>query len=139
MRKFTDSTGRDWELSVNVMTATRVKDQTGVDLLDLEALSGTLGNVYTLVNVLWILVSKQAEKLGVDDESFGASLAGDAIEAATDSLMEEIINFFPLQRRKVLTMALEKSKSLLTAMTEQAEARIQKLTVGDLSGVASEL
>ena len=74
MRKFKDGKGREWSLSMNVMSAKRVKNETGVDLLNMESLSADLDDVYKLVDVLWSMVSKQAEKLDMLDTPHG--LAG---------------------------------------------------------------
>ena len=138
MRSFSDGKKREWNLELNVISAKRVKSDTGVDLLDMESLSDKLADTYILVDVLWSMIRKQAEALNVDDEDFGASLAGDSIELATTALLEEVIEFFPLPRRKILFKALAKSKELVAAMTNQADKIMSEMTLGDLSGHVQE-
>lgn len=136
MRSFPDNKGRQWSLSLNVFSAKRVKSETGVDLLDMDSLTAKLADSYTLAEVLWSMISKDAEAINVDAEEFGSSLSGDEVELATNALLEEIIDFFPLPRRKILIKALEKSRELVTAMTNQAETMMDNMTLGDLSGPA---
>ncbi len=138
MRSFKDKKGREWSLELNVISAKRVKSDTGVDLLDMESLSDKLADTYTLVEVLWSMIRKQAEALNVDAEGFGKSLDGDSIELATDALLEEVTDFFPSSRRKILKKALAKSRELVAVMTDQADKMMDEMTLGDLSGLVPE-
>ena len=137
MHKFTGNDGHEWGISLNSWTAREVKKATGVDLLDLETLTAKLADAYVLVDVLWVMVRKEAEAAGIADEEFGRSLAGDAIEAATAAMLEEIIDFFPQPRRPVLRKALEKANLLTEEMTRAATEAMDRLTLGDLSSLVA--
>ena len=137
MHKFTDNDGHEWGISLNSWTAREVKEKTGVDLLDMESLTTKLADTYTLVNVLWVLVSKEAGERGTTDEDFGRSLAGDQVEDATNAMLEEIIDFFPQSRRPILRKALEKANLLTQEMTKAGMEAMDKMTLGDLSGLVA--
>ena len=48
--------------------------------------------------MLYAACKPQADERGVSDEDFGRAMAGDAIEAATAALLEEIVAFCPSPR-----------------------------------------
>lgn len=123
MKAFKDSEGREWIVAVNVGTVKQVRALTGVDLLTVTdgKLFGQLADdPVTLCNVLFALCRDQCEKRSVTDEQFGCAMAGDAIEAATTALLEELVDFFPKGRRQVLQKALARAK----AMQEKAIGRM---------------
>jgi hypothetical protein len=115
MKTFTDNTGRSWSVTINVGAVKRVRDACGVNLLD--AVGGALiqqliDDPVLLADIVYCLVKEAADAAGITDEQFGRCLAGDAIDAATAAVLEELVDFFPLRRRTVLRKALEKAKAL---------------------------
>jgi hypothetical protein len=58
------------------------------------------------------------------DEEFGRSMAGDAIDFATTALLEELVDFFPRDRRRLLSKALEKLKKLTGMAIAAVETRL---------------
>jgi hypothetical protein len=130
MRVFKDNAGRSWSISVNIASAKRVRDVLKFDLLDLAG-----GNIFDRLgddpilaaNVLWVLVMPDAAKLGVTDEQFGEALGGDAFDAATDALVEEVFDFFPQRKRKVLGNLKEKFTLFQTRQLELAEKQVATL------------
>ena len=102
MKSFTDNKGRTWTLEVTVATVKRVRALCKVDLYSIveldknnkpsaELLERLSSDPVLLVDVLFAVCKPQADKLGITDEDFGESMAGDAIEHATTALLEEII------------------------------------------------
>ena len=125
MHTFQDNQGRKWDLAINVDAVKRVRDLTEVDLL--TAIDGRLlqrlsDDPVMLCDVLFAVCKPQADAAGVSDEQFGQGLAGDAIDAATVALLEELVGFFPQRRRAVLTKAIEKLRKL-EGMTLNAAAQ----------------
>jgi hypothetical protein len=115
MKSFADNSGRVWSVTINVGAVKRVRDACGVNLLD--AVGGTLiqqliDDPVLLADIVYCLVKEAADAAGITDEQFGRCLAGDAIDAATAAVLEELVDFFPLRRRTVLHKALEKAKAL---------------------------
>jgi hypothetical protein len=145
MKKWTDREGRDWTIDVNVGTVRKVKADTEIDLLKISdaSLSEQLSDPMTLCDVLWSLVEHQAAEKDVTPESFGSSLAGDCLESALDSLMQEIIDFFPSRRRQILQKLMDKARAAENQMIETAmekadskemEAEIKKIMDVKLKG-----
>jgi hypothetical protein len=108
MKKFKDSEGREWSLSVTIGDAKRIKEDLSLDLLNHVAITEIAADPYQLVGVLWLLCEAQSAKAGVTDEQFGRGLAGDAIDHATDALLGAIIDFFPKRQRGALQALLAK-------------------------------
>ena len=112
---FKDTADRTWDLSLTVNDAKRVQAFTGLNLLRLapEDISDLSTDPIKLVDALFALVKPQADKLGVSDEDFGRSLAGDVIADATEAFLEAIVNFTPYPaKRETLRKALKLSKEL---------------------------
>ena len=111
MKTFKDNAGRPWTLAVNVAAIKRVKSLLDVNLM--QAVEGDLleklsTDPVLLCDVVYAVCKPEAQAQGITDEQFGEAMAGDAIEAATTALLEELIDFFPLAKRRVLGKALEK-------------------------------
>ena len=110
MRTFKDNAGRDWTLAVNTAAIKRIRAALDVDLMGVvegELLRRLYADPVLLVDVIYVACRPEADKVGVTDEQFGEAMAGDAIDAATAALVEEIVDFFPNRRdreraRKVL-------------------------------------
>lgn len=131
MKTFKDSAGREWSISVNVAAVKRVRTLAGVDLLGLlDPSSGTaekLSDPVTLGDVLYAAVQPQAERLGVTDEQFGESLAGDAIHDATQALIDEIVDFSPNPRGRA---AMQKVRDAARVVTDRALTMIEAAVEG---------
>jgi len=81
------------------------------------------------VNILYILCREQAETYGVSDVQFGRGMAGGILELATTALLKELVSFFPSQKRRVLTKALEKMKEGEGLAMTKAIEKIDKLNL----------
>lgn len=133
MKTFRDEEGREWLVKVHVAAVGRVRDRLGVDLYGLvddgmKGLGALMGDPVKLVNVLYVLCQREAEARNISDEDFGAALAGDALEKATEAFLEALVDFFPSPRvRAGLTAIVEKGRTLQTLMMDHAEAQIASL------------
>jgi len=134
MRSFKDNKSRSWEVDVNVATLRRVRDKLGVNLYELadptaDIVSRLFGDPILLCDVLFVLVSDQAERSGISDEDFGRSLAGDAFEHAADALWDAVVDFFPNPRiREALQRIAEKGRALQPAILERMLAETDRIT-----------
>jgi len=127
MKSFTDNETRTWTLTINVNAVKRVRSLVDVDLmrvLDGDLLERLVGDPVLLCDVIFALVRPEADSKNVTDEDFGRSMAGDAIDRATQALLEELVDFFPEGRRKVLAKALERFKVLESKALALAETRL---------------
>ena len=134
MKSFTDNTGRTWALVVNVATIKRVRALCGVDLNSIvevedgkpsaKLLERLSGDPVLLVDVLYAVCRPECEQKGVSDEDFGAAMAGDAVEQATDALLDEIVDFFPAAKRKAFQRILSASRRFGEAARRRLEATL---------------
>ena len=127
MRTFTDNAGRTWTLAINVDTIRRVRALVDVDLL--EAVEGKLierlaADPILLCDIIYVICKPEADGRGITDEDFGRSMAGDAIDLATTSLLEELVDFFPKSRRQLLSKALAKFRQLETKAIELVDKQL---------------
>jgi hypothetical protein len=145
MKSFKDTQGREWRITVNVTTIKRVRDLAGVDLLHVldgkgadgrSLIERLIADPILLVDVLYAVCRPQCAELKVSDESFGEAMAGDAIEAATAALLDEIVSFSPSPRdRANLGRILEATRAGMERARELVEER---LTSGVLSRVVDD-
>lgn len=121
MKSFTDNAGRTWMLSVNVAAIKRVRALCGVDLNSIvemdvngepntKLLENLSSDPVLLVDVLYAVCKPEADSKGVSDIAFGEAMAGDAIEAATNALLDEVIDFFPEAKRKAFQKILSATR-----------------------------
>lgn len=127
MKTFNDNAGRTWTVSLNVDAIKRVRSLVDVDLM--QAVGGKLLERLTtdpvlLCDILYAVCKAECDARNVTDEDFGRALAGDAIDAATTALLEELVDFFPQAKRRVLGKAMGKLKSLQARALEVAELRL---------------
>lgn len=127
MQTFTDNTGRTWSLTINVDAIKRVRGLLDVDLMqaiDGKLLERLVTDPVLLCDVVYALCKPEADAKSITDEQFGQSMAGDAIDAATTALLEELVGFFPQAKRQVLRKALDKLKVLETKVFDAVTARL---------------
>jgi hypothetical protein len=127
MHRFTDNDSRTWVISVTVDAIKRVRALCDVDLL--EAIDGKLlerlvSDPITLCDCIYALCKPQADEQGISDEAFGRAMAGDCLEQATESLLEDLVDFFPQRRRELLRGALTKLKEVEARAMDLAEQRL---------------
>ena len=127
MKTFKDNAGRTWTVTVNVDAIKRVRTLLGVNIL--EVVDGKLierlaSDPVLLCDVLYALVKPEADSQKVADEDFGRAMAGDAIELATTALLEELVDFFPLGKRRLLQKALAKLKDWESKAMSVAEKKL---------------
>ncbi|HOD84164.1 MAG TPA: hypothetical protein PKG77_22300 [Phycisphaerae bacterium] len=127
MKTFVDNAGRTWTVSITVDSIKRVKGLLALNLLDTvggDLLEKLVGDPVLLCDVVYALCKPQAEQAGVSDEDFGRAMAGDAIERATTALLEDLVDFFPGQRRALLAKALDKLRAMENVAFEVASAKL---------------
>ena len=130
MRSFKDNAGRTWTIAINVDAIKRVRAVAKIDLL--TAIDGKLfqqlaDDPVLLVDTIYCVCKPEADAQGITDEDFGRAMAGDAVDAATTAFLEELIDFFPSQKRRPLLKALEK----LIALQAKAWSLVEKTINSD--------
>ena len=120
MQKFKDGEGREWELSLDIPKAKKLRDKIGVNLLDGgKGLEQLAADGFLLFDAIYLLCEPQATIAEITEEQFQERLSdGDAILDASDCLMEELSRFIPKRHRQAFQTALQKAK-------EEREAQMQ--------------
>ncbi|HYD00780.1 MAG TPA: hypothetical protein VEB22_06085 [Phycisphaerales bacterium] len=144
MHTFKDNTGRQWSVEINVAALKRVRGLTGTDLM--QVMEGTGGLIEKLIrdpvllcDVVYALCKPQADAASpaVSDEEFGRAMAGDAIEAATGAVLEELVSFCPSPRdRANLGRVLAATRKVMDRARDLVE---KKLDSGELDRLADRL
>ena len=133
MKTFTDNTGRTWTVQVNVTAIRRVRGLVGIDLYQvvddgLQALGKLVSDPVRLADVLYCLVKDEADARQVSDEDFGRALAGDAITAAAEAFVEELIDFFPDARvRAGLRQVIDKGRQVRERLLLHAVMMVEQI------------
>lgn len=127
MRTFVDNSGRTWTISVNVGSVKRMRDLAKVDLMG-ETLAVCIGKLsddpLVLTEALWSILLPQAEKLGISQEEFAEAIGGEVIANATDALMDEIVDFFPGPKRKIMRRILDRTRDAEKQMMDRMEQMV---------------
>ena len=127
MKTFNDNAARSWTVQVNVDAIKRVRDLAQVNLLEVvegKLLERLISDPILLCDVIYCLCKPEADTKGVTDVDFGRAMAGDAIDGATTALLEELVDFFPQGKRRVLSKALAKLRKLETQVMAAVETRL---------------
>ncbi len=142
MRTFKDNAGRQWSVEINVASLKRVRGLTGTDLM--QVIEGTLiekliRDPVLLCDVVYAICKPEADARTppVSDEEFGKAMAGDAIEAATTAVLEELVSFCPSPRdRANLGRVLQATTKVMERARDLVE---KKLDSGELDRLADRL
>ncbi len=142
MRTFKDNAGRQWSVEINVAALKRVRGLTGTDLM--QVIEGTLiekliRDPVLLCDVVYAICKPEADARTppVSDEEFGKAMAGDAIEAATTAVLEELVSFCPSPRdRANLGRVLQATTKVMERARDLVE---KKLDSGELDRLADRL
>jgi len=150
MHQFKDSESTQWQLSVTLGSAKRVRELLGVDLLnpdqpvkdgaaDRPLITCLDTDLLMLCDVLYALCKPQADEREVTDEQFGARLGGDAILAAHHALFAEMADFFRGAGRRDLVTLITKQMAIVEAGITAAENKINQLDTDQLVAEAMDL
>ena len=140
MRSFKDNQGRQWSVEINVTAIKRVRGLTSEDLM--QVIEGTLiekliRDPVLLCDVVYAICKPEADARNVSDEEFGKAMAGDAIEAATTAVLEELVGFCPSPRdRANLGRVLQATRKVMDRARDLVE---KKLDSGELDRLADRL
>jgi hypothetical protein len=95
-----------------------------LEVIEGKLIERLISDPVLLCDVIYSVCKPEADTKNISDEDFGRSMAGDAIDAATTALLEDLVDFFPQGRRKVLAKALGKLKALETAALNAVETKL---------------
>lgn len=130
MKQFQDNRGRAWSVEFTAAAVKRIRGLVDFDPLDGEALQSLAVNPVLLVDVLFATIQPQAAAQNVTDEDFGGAMGGEAIQHATEALIDEVINFILATdepKGRYLTASMKKYKEV----NERVAARAMNILETD--------
>ena len=127
---FEDTQGVSWDTSLNGFLYVRLKRELDVDVFQLFAaekgLPELLGDIEKLVDALWMICEKQAAERGVGMESFLERLGPQNISAATESLLESVMDFLPTpEQREAAWAVIERAKQAGKEILREIPSQLQ--------------
>ena len=130
MKTFQTLDGTEWKVAVTVLTIKRVMEETGLKLTDLFANEAKIGEFFSddvrFAEVVWSVVRPQAEHLGRTPEQFFGSMDGTVIEAASEALLAETVDFFQEPRRSLLRRVLDKYRASHNKLQTEGVLAVEK-------------
>jgi hypothetical protein len=106
------------------------------DLVDVSAIGTTMqvmrGQYTVIAETLYAILCRQCDEKKLTKEDFFDGLRGDSLDAAAKALEAELIDFFPLRLRKMVTLIAAKIDEATAELLTKAEASIEKASMGDI-------
>lgn len=137
MKTFKDNANHDWNISINIGSAMRVKDKLGIDLLQPEVgdppLLTRLGtDEMLLAQVIATLLESQFESQKVDEDHVYQCFDGPTFARAHLAFYEELIDFFLNRGRDDRAKAVEKQMRMIEAGVQAAKLKIEEINVNEV-------
>lgn len=121
-RSFRDRLGRQWTMALSFALWRSIRDELGVDLLDVALPDGKalqqLSRLDVIGPVLWAYVADQAAAAGVDRDDFWRSLHGQAIEDAMRELVADLEDFSRSPQIAALRVAMDQAATRVEELRE---------------------
>lgn len=129
MATFKDAAGREWQIKLDAPTIEEVRAEVEVDLADptLKQFEQLGEDPVALVNTLWVICRPQAAQQvdgGVNARQFGEALVGDAIDEATEALLNAITDFTPRRQRSLMRRIATANQQVREKALQLAQDRI---------------
>jgi len=131
---FRDLNGVDYDVTITVGAAMRVKEATGVSLYALsedgfKGMGELLGDLGKFVAVMFVLAKRRDGKPIESPEAFADGLAGDSLDGAGNAFVQALCDFFPNPAaREALRRVVTTGKSLQAKVAAKAMAKMDAET-----------
>ena len=131
-RNFTDTNGKQWFPKLTLFEAARIKRNLEINIEDFEDIQRMVQDPFLLCETLFIVCETEANRLGISQEVFGRSLAGDSIREAREALLYAVSDFFEDKRKRtafieVIESLNEEGEATLSLIAESTEAAKQTI------------
>ena len=140
MQSFKDTQGTNWDLQITVLIARTIKARTGIDIHQLfneETLKSLANEIEKTIDMLWVIVERQAVERDVTYETFFTDLCDSEVyETAIDRVLDAIVDYYPEKKRpyarKMLMMLRKTGEQAIELAIKQLE-KMETLTPGNTS------
>jgi hypothetical protein len=134
MASFQDRHGKTWPIEITLGVLTRVRSETGIDLLTLHepespALQALRDDPVALLAVLLVVLRPRLREAGVSDDQFADSLQEEHVWGAVEALLTGMIDYYPPAKRAPLQTLLATLLSAARKVRDKATRTLQQ-TVG---------
>jgi hypothetical protein len=111
MKTFVDATGKTWTVTINTSAVKRAKETAGVYLVDMvkeesDLYGRLLLDPVLVCDVAYGVCKPEADARKFTRDDFNAVLVGDAIAAAREAILGDLVDFFPNPIRSIFRKAL---------------------------------
>ena len=109
METVVDATGKTWTVTINTNAIKRAKDTAGVYIVDVvngDLYARLLLDPVLVCDVAYGVCKPEADSRKFTREDFNTVLVGDAIAAAREAIMGDLVDFFPNPIRSIFRKAL---------------------------------
>jgi hypothetical protein len=135
MPNFTDTEGRVWPLSITYASCKKILAECDVNILDVASIDQTIGRLrldnLLVGDIVLCLCAQECRTRGLSLDDLRASLDGEALDQASNALLEGLAAFFRRgQKGQLLTEMIQKMKALEETATQQALKDITGGTLG---------
>lgn len=123
MAVFKDCKSREWIIELDGPKLHQVRRDADDRFLigePIETLARLEADPATLCLAIRSLCLKHTMERGVTDEDFYAGLKGDALDAATEALLDAVLNFIPSRQREKLLAGATKNRAIQDRLTARA-------------------
>ena len=131
MPTFTDTAGREWIISLDAPTITRIRQEFDpLFMLNDSTESNTFTRLQSdpviLCGAVAIICEQQRVDRGISEAVFYAEVIGEgnAIEKATEALLAVMLNFIPLRMRPAVEASVAKQRRIQELALERMTAAL---------------
>lgn len=134
---FVDLSGREWEVVITVGIIRKVRQVLSIDLADAfdfdtagkpktDVLKNIAEDPVLLIDVLYCICEEQAKARSVSDVAFGELFStGELIEAATNALLQGLLQFLPPAKRLAMEKILQIANRNMQRMQEETRKALE--------------
>jgi hypothetical protein len=144
MHKFTDDSGQDWEIALNVGIMEDISDGLDIDLFEpvgadndedqVISKIAPIGreNIKRYVNMLFMVCEDQCKERDIDSKQFGRGLGPGSLKPSYEAFYAEWMDFFQSLGRVDLVEAVKKTMEMVQEMMQDAADQIKAVTLEEM-------
>lgn len=127
MYAFNDNSGKQFQITIDVFAARRIKQATGLSIETL--IQANAVEKWDRVAIFEaILAACEPGKINVSDKEFAIMLSdGDVAERATEALQKAVIDFLPQRKRSLMHSLLSRQKAMEEKSLEAAPGLVDQM------------
>ncbi len=139
MTTFTDNLDRPWPVRIDYLAAQRVRHATHTNILDFKTIAEVMESLkfdgLFVAQVAHAICEPTIRERKLTEASFADGLQGDAIERASEAILEALLNFFPKGQQSLLAKMKKTMDELALQGMKEAETEIANASGGSASSL----